>query len=104
MAQELTNIINLSTAARIAFYFLPRGMLLQYLRCNKSFFTAFAVGCKPLTTCKFYFLYTRAFLYAPSSFSLFSNTFCFSWILDFSECIIFHIRTRADMKYYARVL
>ena len=43
----------------------------------------------------------QSFFYVPSSFSLFSNMFCFLRILDFSECIIFHICTRADMKYYA---
>ena len=47
-------------------------------------------------------LCTGALHYVPYSFSLFSNTFCFSWILDFSTCIIFHIRTSADMKYYVR--
>ena len=47
------------------------------------------------------FLCTGARHHVPSSFSLFSNMFCFLRILDFSECTIFHIRTRADMKYYA---
>ena len=50
------------------------------------------------------YLFTGALHYVPYSFSLFSNTFCFSWILDFSECIIFHIRTSETMKYYVRVL
>ena len=50
------------------------------------------------------FLCTGELLYVPYSFSLFSKTFCFSWILDFSTCIIFHIGTSADMKYYANVL
>ena len=49
-------------------------------------------------------LCTGALHYVPYSFSLFSNTFCFSRILDFSTCIIFHICTCADMKYYAHVL
>ena len=51
--------------------------------------------------CEIYILCTGAFLYAPSSFSLFSNTFCFSWILDFSECIMFLNCTCAIKKYYA---
>ena len=51
-----------------------------------------------------FLLCTGALHYVPYSFSLFSNTFCFSGILDFSMCIIFHICTSADMKYYACVL
>ena len=50
------------------------------------------------------FLCTGALHYVPYSFSLFSNTFCFSWILEFSECIMFLNCTSAIKKYYARVL
>ena len=43
------------------------------------------------------------FFYVRYSFSLFSNTICFSWILDFSECLMFLNCTCAIKKYYARV-
>ena len=50
------------------------------------------------------FLCTGPLHYVPYSSLLISNTFCFSWILDFSECIMFLNRTSVIKKYYAHVL
>ena len=46
---------------------------------------------------------TGALHYVPYSSLLISNTLCFSWILDFCECIMFLNRTSAIKKYYVRL-
>ena len=57
-------------------------------------------ACESWNTISFY-VPEPDIMYLPVSACFLICTFCFSRILDFSECIMFHIRTRADMKYYA---